>query len=130
MQLGRVSRFTAWNAALEEYLVSLREMLPWLVVYDQTNYACWLPDFCAKLSSLNTEKKQFFSSTFAQLMTGKPYSFNPWDMLIEMTTNKSSKMKAGWLLILRNEMQWLADTKNVNNIGLIRAALHSQVNKK
>jgi len=27
----------------EEYLISLREMMPWLVAYDQTNYARWLP---------------------------------------------------------------------------------------
>ena len=25
----------------EEYLILLREMMPWLVVYDQTNYARW-----------------------------------------------------------------------------------------
>jgi len=29
----------------EEYLISLREMLPWLIAYDQTNYEYWLPDF-------------------------------------------------------------------------------------
>ena len=29
----------------EEYLISLWEMMPWLVAYDQTNYARWLPDF-------------------------------------------------------------------------------------
>ena len=114
----------------EEYLISLQEMMPCLVVYDQTNYARWLPDFWAKLSSLNTEQKQFFSSSFAQSMTGKPYSSIPWDMWIEMTMNKGSKMKAGWLSILRNEKQLLADTKNVNNIGRIRAALHNQVNRK
>ena len=114
----------------EEYLISLREMMPWLVIYDQTNYARWLPDFWAKLLSLDNEQKQFFSSSFAQSMTGKPYSSIPWDMWIEMTMNKGSKMKAGWLSILRNEKQLLADTKNVNNIGRIRTALHNQVNKK
>ena len=101
----------------EENLMSLREMMPWLVVYDQTNYSRWLPDFWAKLSSLNTEQKQFFSSKFAQSMTGKLYSSIPWDMWIEMTMNKCSKMKAGWLSILRNEKQLMADTKNVNKIG-------------
>ena len=95
------------------------EMMPWLVVYDQTNYARWLPDFWAKLSSLNTEQKQFFSSSFAQFMTGKPYSSIPCDMWIEMTMNKGSKMKAGWLSILRNEKQLMADTKNFNNIGRV-----------
>ena len=91
----------------EEYIISLRELMPWLVVYDQTNYARWLPDFWAKLYSLNTEQKQFFSSSFAQSMTGKPYSSNPRDMWIGMTMIKGSKMKAGWLSILRNEKQWL-----------------------
>jgi len=50
----------------KEYLISLQEMMPWFVFYDQTNYARWLPDFWAKLKSF---KKQFFSSNFTQLMT-------------------------------------------------------------
>jgi len=52
----------------EEYLISLKEMMPWLVTYNQTNYVRWLPDFW-KLSSLNAEQKQFFSSNFAQSIT-------------------------------------------------------------
>jgi hypothetical protein len=47
-----------------------------------------------------------------------------------MTMNKGSKMKAGWLSILRSEKQLMADTKNVNNISHIRTALHSQMNRK
>ena len=47
-----------------------------------------------------------------------------------MMMNKGSKMKAGWLSILRNEKQLMADTKNVNKIGRVRAALHNQVNRK
>jgi len=27
----------------KEYLISLQEMMPWLVAYDQINYARWLP---------------------------------------------------------------------------------------
>ena len=92
----------------EEYLISLR---PWLVVYDHTNYAHWLPVFWAMLTTLNSEKKQFLSSNFAQSMTGKPYSSIPRDMWIEMTMNKGSKMKAGWISILRNEKQLIADSK-------------------
>ena len=44
--------------------------------------------------------------------------------------NKGSKMKAGWLSILQNEKQLMADTKNFNNIGRVRAALHNPVNRK
>ena len=101
----------------EEYLNSMRKMMPWLVIYDQTNYGRWLPHFWAMLSSLPTEQTQFFSSHFAQSMTGKPYSSIAWDMWIEMTMNKGSKMKAGWLSILRNEKQLMVDTRNVNNLG-------------
>lgn len=78
----------------EGYLTSLQKMMSWLLIYDQTN---WLPHFWAKLSSLPTEQTQFFSSNFAQSMTGNPYSSIPLDMWIEVTMNKGSKMKAGWL---------------------------------
>ena len=44
--------------------------------------------------------------------------------------NKGSKMKAGWLSILRNEKQLMADTKSINKIGRVRAALQYQVNRK
>ena len=69
-----INMYAVHTCNWEEYLISMREMMPWLVVYDQTNYTRWLPDFWAKLSSLNTEQKQFFSSSFAQSMTGKLYS--------------------------------------------------------
>ena len=69
----------------EEYLTSLQKMMPWLVIYDQTNYGHWLPDFWAMLSSLPTEQTQFLSLNFAQSTTGNPYSSIPWDMWIEMT---------------------------------------------
>ena len=39
-------------------------------------------------------------------------------------------MKAGWISILCNEKQLMADTKNVNNNSRIQAALHIQVNRK
>ena len=37
---------------LEEYINSQRSMLPWMVAYDNKNYARWLPDFWAMLQSL------------------------------------------------------------------------------
>ena len=113
-----------------EYLASLREMMSWLMVYDQTNYGRWLPHFWAMLSSLPSEQTEFISNNFAQSMTGNPDSSIPWDLWIEMTMNKGSKMKAGWLSILRNEKQLMADTRNAINIGRIRAALHKQVGHK
>ena len=81
--IGRVSNLTAGNDVLA---CSLRP--------DQL---CWLPDFWAKLSSLNIGQKQCLSLNFAHSMIGKPNSSIPWDMCIKMMMNKGSKMKADWL---------------------------------
>ena len=62
-------------------------------------------------------------------MTGTPYSSIPWDLWIEMTMNMGSNMKAGWLSIVRNEKQLMADNRNANNISRVRAALHDQINQ-
>ena len=113
----------------EEYLMSLRDM-PWLVIYDQTNDGRWLSGFWVMLSSLPADQTQFLSSNFAKSITGNQCSSIPWDMWIEMTMNKGSKMKAGWMSILRNVKQLMADTRNSNNLGRIRAILHTQGTQK
>ena len=64
----------------EEYLDSQREMMSWLLIYDQTNNGRWLPHFWVILSDLPTEHTQFVRSNFAQSMAGKPYSSIPWDL--------------------------------------------------
>lgn len=109
----------------KEFLTSLRQMMPWMMLYDQVNYGRWLPHFWAMLSSLPPDKTKFFSSSFSQSITGKSYSSIPWYMWIEMTMNKGSKLKAGWLSILRNEKQLMTDTSNANNLGRIRVAVHN-----
>ena len=100
----------------EEYLDTLREITPWLLMYDQTKYVHWLLHFWAMLSDLPAEQTQLVRSNVPQSMTGKPYSSIPWDLWIEMTMENLSKMKAWWLSILRNEKQLMADTRNANNI--------------
>jgi serine/threonine protein kinase len=42
-----------------------------------------------------------------------------------MTMNKGSKMKAGWLRILKNEKMLLSHTRNANNVNRVRASVHS-----
>ena len=44
--------------------------------------------------------------------------------------NKESKMKSGWLSILKNEKQLLVHSLNVNNIARIRAAHNASANRK
>ena len=60
---------------------------------------------------------------FAQSMMGKPYPCLPLDLWIEMTMNKGSKMKAGWLRILKNEQMLLSHVRNANLINRIRVCL-------
>ena len=41
-----------------------------------------------------------------------------WDLWIETTMNKGSKLKSSWLSILNNEKQLLVHSRNVNNIDV------------
>jgi len=99
-----------------EYLSSTYHMLSGLMVYDNHDYGRWLPDYWAKLSTLPAEQMQFFSTHFAQSMTGLPYSCQPMDLWIETTMNLNSKLKSGWLQLLHNDKQ-LFLTRNANNVA-------------
>ena len=85
----------------DEFVVSLRAMLPWLEVYDKNN-GRWLPEFWAMLMALPVDVVNFLQTNFAQSITGNPYSSMAWDMWIECKMNKGSKIKSGWLSILKN----------------------------
>lgn len=114
-----------------EFRSSLKLMLPWMQIYDKDIYGRNLPDFIAVLDSLPHTQAQFMESgMFAQSMTGKPYSCVALDIWMESTINKGSKLKSGWLAILKNEKQLLSNTRNVNNINRIRACVHHANHKK
>ena len=81
----------------DEYVSSLRAMLPWMTAYDDNRYGRWLPDFWAMLTTLPADQVAFLRTDFSQSITGNPYSNMAWDMWIECTMNKGSKMKSGWL---------------------------------
>ena len=113
----------------DDYVSSLRAMLPWMVVYDNNKYGRWLSDFWAMLTTLPSDQLSFLRTDFSQSMTGNPYSNMAWDMWIECTMNKGSKMKSGWLSILQNEKQLFVHSKNVNNVSRIRAAHNTLANR-
>jgi len=46
-----------------------------------------------------------------------------------MTMNKGSKLKAGWLKILKNEKMLLTDSRNVNSVNMVRSSLHDTSNR-
>ena len=52
------------------------------------------------------------------------------DLWIEVTMNKGSKLKSGWLSILKNEKQLLVQGRNVNNIARISAAHNKAVRRE
>ena len=114
----------------DEYVSSLRAMMPWMVAYDNNWYGRWLPDFWAMLTSLTAELIAFLHTDFVQSITGNPYSNMPWDMWIECTMKKGSKMKSGWLSILQNKKQLLVHSRNVNNILQIQATHNALANRK
>ncbi|KAG1648975.1 hypothetical protein GQR58_029417 [Nymphon striatum] len=88
----------------EEFKGSLRLMPPWMQIYDNDKYGKWMVEYWLELNNLPEETALYMKEgLFAQSMTGKPYSCLPLDLWIEMTMNKGSKLKAGWLKILKNE---------------------------
>lgn len=104
-----------------DYISSTYDMLPGLMAYDNHDYGRWLPDYWAMLSSLPDEQMTFINDHFAQSMTGLPYSCQPMDLWIETTMNLNSKLKQGWLLLLQNEKQLFATTRNANNVARVMA---------
>ena len=44
---------------------SLRLMMPWMIVYDNTNYSQWLPVFWMEMSSLSQEHCQLIKEIFS-----------------------------------------------------------------
>ena len=58
-----------WNC--DEYVCSLRAMLPWMVACDNNRYGKWLPDFWAMLTSLPADQVSFLRTDFAQSITGQ-----------------------------------------------------------
>ena len=94
----------------------LRLIIPWMQIYDKSNYGKWLVELWTEISTLtNAIGEHMAKSLFAQSLTGNPYSCLPLDMWIEMTMSKGSKMKASWKNILRNKTMLLSHTRNANS---------------
>ena len=68
---------------------SLRLIIPWMQIYDKSNYGKWLVELWTEISTLtNAIDEHMAKSLFAQSLTGNPYSCLPLDMWIEMTMSK------------------------------------------
>ena len=116
-----------WNM----YKDSLRLMIPWMQIYDNNNYGKWLVEFWVEMSTLPPYIDSFMSNgLFTQSITGNAYSALPLDLWIEMTTNKGSKMKAGWKSILKNESMLLSIVYEYPFIKYQILKLHQMFTKK
>ena len=114
----------------QDLIDSQRAMLPWLTIYDNNQYSRWLPYFWSMLSALPANRRNFLENNFAHSLTGNPYSGQALDMLIEVTMNKGSKLKSGWLSILKNEKQLLVHSRNANNVNVIRGVVLDFIDQK
>ena len=54
--------------------------------------------------NLTDEQREFMKNgLFCASISGRPFSALPFDQWIEMTMNKGSKMKSGWVGLTKNE---------------------------
>ena len=53
-----------------QFKCSLRLMMPWMMIYDNTNYGRWLPVFWLDMSSLPAEYDRYMPEIFSQSMSG------------------------------------------------------------
>ena len=113
---------------LDKYLLSTCAMPSGILAYNNHGYGKWLADYWAMANSFPYEKKKYFSEKhFAESMTGLPYSNQPMDLWIEVTINLDSKLKQGWLQLLKNDTQLFRTTRNVNSVARIKKALKNNL---
>ena len=68
--------------ALKEWdnsLTPVRLVMPWMMVYVNTNYSQWLLVFWMEMSSLSQELCQLIKEIFSQSLAGNAYSSLPLD---------------------------------------------------
>ena len=64
----------------DNFLASLRLMMPYMSVYDNTNYSRWLSVFWMQMKTLSEEHTHLIKDIFSQSLTRNSYSFLPSDL--------------------------------------------------
>ena len=81
--------------------------------------------------NLNEDAKSYMEKGHCTAsLTGLPFSAIPHDQWIEMTMNKGSKMKGGWIGFTKNESMVNIHIHTVNDMMQIRDTLHSRASLK
>ena len=98
----RTEREGNWNLHLEAFAA----MLPWLIIYDHTNYAKWGPVYLAEMKNLeNTAPEvyaEFMNGNFVVKRSKRRFNQVPADQATEWI-NKTCKMQNGIIGITRND---------------------------
>ena len=117
----------------DSYLQSIRLMQPWMAVYDNLHYTRYMTVYWSTMNNLNEEWAQFMrDGLFSASLSGRPFSAIPLDQWIEVTMNKGSKMKGGWIGITKNEAMVTIHARTTNKINKVRETLHgaADMNKR
>ena len=116
------SRTQNWG----NYLVSLQLMLPWMASYNNIHYSRYLPVYWASMKNLSDSQREWMrDSNFSFSLTGKPFTCIPPDQVIEMTMNKGSKGKGGWIGITKNLSQVNTHCLTINTFNEAKETLKS-----
>ena len=105
--------------AFQDMIDSQPALLPWLTIYDNNQYSRWIPYFWSVLTNFQRDWENLLEENYAHLLTGNPHSGMSLDMIKEVTINKGSRLKSGWLSILKNEKQLPIPSRYCNNIACI-----------
>ena len=106
-------------------------MLPWTFAYDSLHYSRYLSLYWLEMNDLDEEKAFYMrSGLFSVSMSGRPFSALPHNQWNDMTMNKGSKMKGGWIGITHNKEALQVNTKVINNITKAKKSLKEVVNIK
>ena len=98
----------------KEYLTSLQMMLPWMSTYDSVHYCKYLSLYWSTMNNLDQEKLSYMNADlFAASVSGQSFSALPHNQWTEMTMNKGSKMKGGWIGITQIKEALHTNTKVV-----------------
>ena len=98
----RAEREGNWTLHLEAFAA----MLPWLTIYDHTNYARWGPVYLADMRSLEKTapevSAEFMDGNFVVKRSRRRFNQVPADQATEWV-NKTCKMQNGIIGITRND---------------------------
>ena len=98
----RAEREGNWNLHLEAFAA----MLPWLTIYDHTNYAKWGPVYLAEMKNLENNAPEvyaeFMNGNFVVKRSKRRFNQVPANQAAEWI-NKTCKMQNGIIGITRND---------------------------